>query len=389
MSERPRTSSVQDQLSELLDRIQRLESRLDPSGKSAYTGPAPPPEKLRYCSLPKVAPRTFGPDVSVHRARLLRRADKKWANGTKLHYWFFDSGPNSAGDDQKDFVREGFGVWEGLKIGISFQEVKDMSEAEVRIGFLQGDGAWSYIGTDVIKIPGQGERTMNLGWDLRTDRRGVDVPVHEIGHTLGFPHEHQNPFSGIVWNEQAVYDYFGAPPNQWDHDTTFHNILEKFSTGEVEGTQWDPDSIMHYAFEAGLIDKPEKYSNGLTPAGGLSQHDIDEVKFFYPPIDDSAHAELRPMRSEPLSIAPAEQKNFVIKPTATRDYTIQTFGESDAVMVLFEDQNGEMKYVDGDDDSGTPKNAQLKVRLAQGKRYVLRIRLMAKTTAGDLAVMIW
>jgi len=95
------------------------------------------------------------------------------------------------------------------------------------------------------------------------------------------------------------------------------------------------------------------------------------------------------MRSEPLSITPAEQKNFVIKPTATRDYTIQTFGESDAVMVLFEDQNGDLRYVDGDDDSGTPKNAQLKVRLAQGKRYVLRIRLMAKTTAGDLAVMIW
>ena len=56
MSESPSTSSVQTQLSELLDRIQRLESRLDPSGKSAYTGPAPPPEKLRHCSLPKVAP---------------------------------------------------------------------------------------------------------------------------------------------------------------------------------------------------------------------------------------------------------------------------------------------------------------------------------------------
>ena len=58
-------------------------------------------------------------------------------------------------------------------------------------------------------------------------------------------------------------------------------------------------------------------------------------------------------------------------------------------MVLFEDQNGETKYVGGDDDSGTPKNAQLKVRLTQGKRDVLRIRLMAKITAGDLAVMIW
>jgi hypothetical protein len=192
-----------------------------------------------------------------------------------------------------------------------------------------------------------------------------------------------------VWNEQAVYNYFGAPPNSWDHDTTFHNIIEKLTAGEVTGTKWDPNSIMHYAFAAGLIEKPDQYSHGLTPAGGLSQDDIDEVKFFYPPIDDSAHAELKLLRSESLTIAPAEQKNFIIKPTATRDYTIQTFGESDVVMVLFEDQSGDMKYVAGFDDSGTPQNSQIKTRLIRGKRYVLRIRLMAKTTAGDIAVMVW
>jgi len=26
---------------------------------------------------------------------------------------------------------------------------------------------------------------MNFGWDLRADERGVDVPVHEIGHVQG------------------------------------------------------------------------------------------------------------------------------------------------------------------------------------------------------------
>ena len=88
-------------------------------------------------------------------------------------------------------------------------------------------------------------------------------------------------------------------------------------------------------------------------------------------------------------LASAEQKNFVINPPATRDYTIQTFGKSDTVMVLFEDQNGNLKYVDGDDDSGTELNSQIKVRLYQGKRYVLRIRLYFNSATGETSVMLW
>jgi hypothetical protein len=375
-------------MGELLDRIERLEALVGHGG-SAENGQHESNGVLRYCALPKVPPRTFGPEVSPDRARLIQATSKKWVNGTTLRYWFFDSGPNAAGDDQKDMVREGFGVWHDVGIGINFQEVSDANDAEVRIGFLRGDGSWSFIGRDVIDIPGQGERTMNFGWDLRTDPRGVDVPVHEIGHTLGFPHEHQNPFAGIVWNEQNVLAYFGGPPNSWLEDTTRTNILNKLSPADVRGTQWDPNSIMHYAFAAGLIDKPEQYRGGLNPAGGLSALDLQEVRFFYPPIDDSSHAELRPFRSEGLPLAPAEQKNFAIRPAESREYTIGTFGESDAVMVLFEDQGGDLKYVAGDDDSGTPRNTRIQVRLMKGKRYVLRIRLMAVEKPGNLAVMMW
>jgi hypothetical protein len=229
---------------------------------------------------------------------------------------------------------------------------------------------------------------MNFGWDLRADPRGVDVPVHEIGHTLGFPHEHQNPFAGIEWNEEEVYIRFGGPPNNWDRQKTFYNILRKLDLGEVEGSQWDSNSIMHYAFPAGLINKPEQYRNGLNPAGGLSSLDLQQVRLFYPPLDDSSYPELKPFRSEVLSLAPAEQKNFAINPPATRDYTIQTFGQSDTVIVLFEDRNGDLKYVDGDDDSGTDLNATLKVRLYQGRRYVLRIRLYSNFSASDISVML-
>ena len=76
-------------------------------------------------------------------------------------------------------------------------------------------------------------------------------------------------------------------------------------------------------------------------------------------------------------------------PSQTRDYKIQTFGESDTVMVLFEDQDGDLKFIDGDDDSGTNLNSSISSRLDQGRKYVLRIRLYSNFGIGDTAVMLW
>jgi hypothetical protein len=42
-----------------------------------------------------------------------------------------------------------------------------------------------------------------------------DTALHGIGHTLGLPHEHQNPNAGIVWDEKTVYTSLGGPPNSW------------------------------------------------------------------------------------------------------------------------------------------------------------------------------
>ncbi len=58
-------------------------------------------------------------------------------------------------------------------------------------------------------------------------------------------------------------------------------------------------------------------------------------------------------------------------------------------MVLFEEDGSDLKYVSGDDDSGTSLNARIVEWLESGKRYVLRIRLYLNWASGDTAVMLW
>ena len=315
------------------------------------------------------------------RQRLIRLLAQKWVNGTVLHYAFLD-GP----EPQRQAVRDAFQEWKDQEIGLEFDEVDDPSESEVRVAFDQGDGSWSYVGTDVLTI-GTQEPTVNFGWDLTTDY-GHTTALHELGHTLGMPHEHQNPFAGIVWNEPKVYEYFTGPPNRWTREQTQHNVLRKLDPSEVEGSNWDPDSVMEYWFPAGLIIEPARYQGGLNPPGGLSAVDKEWIKKFYPELADAVPT-LEPFRSRSLSLAPGEQANFEILPDASRKYQIATFGVSDTVLVLFEDVDGQLRYVAGDDDSGEERNSSLSVKLFQGRRYVVRVRLYWAGRSGESAVMYW
>ncbi|MDA1315618.1 MAG: M12 family metallopeptidase [Acidobacteria bacterium] len=331
-------------------------------------------------------PREFGPNVDPNRAALILVNENKWVNGTELHYYFFTGGPWGGSKAQQDVVREAFANWKELGIGLEFHEVTDRDEAEIRIGFQQGAGAWSYVGTYVLNI-GQDQRTMNFGWDL-TRPGEIDTAIHEIGHTLGLPHEHQNPNAGIVWDEEAVYATLAGSPNFWPREKTFHNIIRKIDPDTVQGSNWDPDSVMHYPFDAGLIQEPARFRTGLRPAPGLSSRDVEWIKTFYPELSPQT-TELQPFQSAALNLLPGEQADFLVNPDATRSYTFRTFGQTDTVMVLFEKRNGEWRYVKGDDDSGEALNAQFDTRLVAGREYMLRIRLYWSNASGSTAVMMW
>ncbi len=361
-----------------------------------------------YCSVPIVPKKIPKISMSPGRLELVLGLKDRWVNGTTLHYFFFDKPTDGrnvrfndgstmfrtwrTGKAEMDVVRKAFKVWTDVGIGLRFVEVDQREDAEIRIGFERGDGAWSFLGREIIDLPGLGvnDRTMNFGWDLTRRPEEIDTAIHEIGHTLGFEHEQQNPIGGIEWDVEAVVAALAKPPNEWDRETTFHNIIRKISPDAVQASEWDPNSVMHYPFEPGLILRPEEFRlNGINPAGGLSARDKVWIKTFYPPLPDSSMDSLKPAESTKLDMAPGQQKNFVIQPSSTRSYKFQTFGPSDLVMVLFEQDGRELRYVAGNDDSGTDENATLEQKLFSGRKYVLRVRLTHSERPDETAIMMW
>jgi hypothetical protein len=367
--------------------------------------PAKPALTL-YCSNPKATPTVLASGIGTERARLIMTNITKWVNGTTLHYYFFDK--KTDGQDvtltdgtkrrigwkgtpaQLDVVRKAFGIWKKLGIGLNFEEVKNREEAEVRIGFMDGDGSWSYVGRQILNQKVD-ERTMNFGWNIAVpdQHNGIDTAVHEIGHTLGMEHEHQNPFAGIVWDEEAVYAELGGEPNNWDRATTFENIIKKLNKNQVNGSTWDPNSVMHYPFGPGLIKKPEQYAAGLEPAGGLSMEDIKYALTFYPATNPNKDILVTAGVPCDIPVKSSEQQNYIFKPTLTKYYDIQTTGKLDTVMVLSEKLAGnKLQYLSGDDNSGTDNNALIRIKLFRGKTYVIKLKVYYKPVKGKTTLII-
>jgi hypothetical protein len=157
-------------------------------------------------------------------------------------------------------------------VGLTLEFVDNISESNVRIGFDPDDGSYSLVGTDCNAHENMGKKTLNYGW---IDAKTI---MHEIGHVLGMIHEHQNPNGQTIsWNEDIVYKWANDTQG-WDKETTFHNIIEKYKIDEINGSDFDPKSIMLYYYPKNFTTD----GKGTSENDKLSDTDIMWIKKMYP-----------------------------------------------------------------------------------------------------------
>jgi len=207
-------------------------------------------------------------------ARLALPKLKMWANGKTLRCRFLDGS-----DVQHRRVEVKARLWEQYA-NISFMFGID-PDAEIRISFSE-EGSWSAVGTDCLitaAFPSY-QPTMNFGWlkDDTDDDEYERVVVHEFGHALGAIHEHQQPHAELKWNKPEVYRVYSGGPNFWSRSEIEHNIFDRYSAQQTNSTEFDPDSIMLYAFPDTLfLDGHGTHSNTH-----LSERDEAFISEMYP-----------------------------------------------------------------------------------------------------------
>lgn len=290
------------------------------------------------------------------RTRAITPLGKLWINGSTLRVRFL-----GGTTQQRSIVTEFAPQWtQHANLQLDFGDAPD---AEIRIAFAD-DGAWSYLGTDARSIPAD-QPTMNFGW------LDEAVVLHEFGHAFGLAHEHQNPDGGIQWNEAAVIEDLSGPPNNWDEATIRHNVLNKYRHDQINGTEFDPDSIMLYSF-------PVEWTMGgfhNDPNLVLSEMDkafIAGEKMYPGRGTEPEFIDLPIFEPQPVAAdigQPGEEDRFRIQVVNPGRYTVKTEGETDLVMKLF-GPDSQTQLIAEDDDSGAGYNPMITADLAPGEYYV-------------------
>ena len=306
---------------------------------------------------------------------------KLWQNGRTLRITFMD-GPSPVRSRVIELARQ----WED-HANLHFDFLDDGLESDIRIAFQPG-GSWSYIGTDAKLVP-QEQPTMNFGWltAVSSDDTYSRVVLHEFGHALGAIHEHQHPEGKIPWDKEAVYAYYGGPPNNWSQEQVDVNLFQKYDSDQLNYSAFDPASIMLYPILNELTD-------GDWEVGWNAQLSAQDKEFMSNnyPFDEAktgvtGETAVLSLNAPPLSstiYSPGEIKRFSFTADVRGQYYFETSGNMDVFMSIFAANNGQQPLAE-DDDGGEGWNAKLLVELDPGD-YEVQVRHYNDTGTGSFAI---
>lgn len=295
--------------------------------------------------------------LSVGPTRAAFEIAKLWPNGTTLSIRFLGGTPA-----QQGVVKQFAPQWcDHANLKFVFD---NSPTAQIRIAFAD-DGAWSYVGKDSLGIAGN-QPTMNFGW------QDEGVVLHEFGHMIGMIHEHQNPRANpIQWNKPVVNAALSGPPNNWPQEVIDHNLYNKYEVAQVNGSDFDPASVMLYSFPAawttnGFHTEPNEKLGALDKAFATS---------VYPGRNDvggtPAATKLQVLEGVEGEIGqPAEEDLYTFEAATAGRYTIETTGQTDLVMSLLGPNGAQIAQ---DDDTGEGRNPKIEANLTPGT-YKVQVR---------------
>ncbi|KAK1175725.1 tolloid-like protein 1 isoform X1 [Acipenser oxyrinchus oxyrinchus] len=235
---------------QLIDRIRRFGHDNGRKNTTSETGSTKSSGKSKKSRLPRAA---------------TSRTERIWPGGVIP----FVIGGNFTGS-QRAMFKQAMRHWEKHTC-VTFIERTD--EESYIVFTYRPCGCCSYVGRR-----GNGPQAISIGKNC--DKFGI--VVHELGHVIGFWHEHTRPDR----DDHVTIIRENIQPGQE------YNFL-KMEPGEVNslGEQYDFDSIMHYArntFSRGMfLDTilPSRDENGIRPAIGqrtrLSKGDIAQARKLY------------------------------------------------------------------------------------------------------------
>ena len=197
----------------------------------------------------------------------------QWPTGSTIRVGFVDG----SADARKAVAKTAKQWTDHANLTFDFDLSNNPGNVDILIQF-HDPNCTSALGTSSRYTSDWGEPSMNLCYaDTFMDTEDFPrIVLHEFGHALGLYHEHQSPKANHSWNKEAVYDYYSR--FGWSRSYVDQWVFQSIAPGLVDATEYDPDSIMHYAF-------PPEFTTDNVGFGGkskLSPRDKSFIAEIYP-----------------------------------------------------------------------------------------------------------
>lgn len=198
--------------------------------------------------------------ATPHPREYAAMADVRWRTGQTIQVSFMQRAAEPMDFRVRAALSQAAEDWtKSANLVFKFTEQSASADVDVNTSDrLAPYGTYSsFLGQQNAAAAAAGQPSMHLVFDPddadNTDLELLRVCRHELGHVLGFIHEHERPDRALIWNEPAVYKYYSRlTGGAWSWDEIRAQVIEPYDQEIIAETLWDPQSIMMYPVPPGL-----------------------------------------------------------------------------------------------------------------------------------------